>query len=60
MVLNKGNQEMIHLKHFGSNLLIFGSECYSDMYTFMILDQIGMLHQKQPVKLQQFLNMISE
>ncbi|CAD8164802.1 unnamed protein product [Paramecium octaurelia] len=31
VVLNKGNQEMIHLKHFGSNLLIFGSECYSDI-----------------------------
>ncbi|CAD8099936.1 unnamed protein product [Paramecium primaurelia] len=31
VVLNKGNQEMIHLKHFGSNLLLFGSECYSDI-----------------------------
>ncbi|CAD8087991.1 unnamed protein product [Paramecium primaurelia] len=31
VVLNKGNQEMIHLKHCGSNLLLFGSECYSDI-----------------------------
>mgnify|MGYP001807838975 CR=1 FL=1 len=42
VVFNKGNQEMLHLKHFGSNLLILGSEYYADMYTYMILDQIGM------------------
>jgi hypothetical protein len=41
---------MAHLKHFGTNLLIFGSEGYSDMYAYMILDQIGMSLPKLIVK----------
>lgn len=60
VVLNRGNQEILHLKHFGSNLLILGSEYYSEMYTYMILDQIGMSSQKHPVKWLQYPDMISE
>jgi hypothetical protein len=49
---------MAHLKHFGSNLLILGSECYADMYAFMILDQIGMSPLRLIVKWQLFHDMI--
>ncbi|CAD8104132.1 unnamed protein product [Paramecium sonneborni] len=60
VVFNKGNQEMIHLQHFGSNLLILGSEYYAEMYTYMILDQIGMSSLKHHVKWLLFPDMISE